>query len=59
MLQKLMMKRDGLEKQGMYTGIIMSILILVLPLIFRTVSWGAIVPSAILSLSLTGLQSRR
>lgn len=59
MLQKLMVKRDGLEKQGMYTGVILAVLILLIPLMFKTVSWSAVVPSAILSLSLTGFMLMR
>lgn len=59
MLDKLIVKRDGFEKQGMYTGVILAVLILVIPLIVRTVSWGAVVPSAILSLSLTGFMLMR
>ncbi|MNN92592.1 hypothetical protein D3C81_2108990 [compost metagenome] len=53
MLQKLISQREFVEKQSMYLGVALALILLLIPFVTR-VSWSATLPSVVLSISLTG-----
>lgn len=64
MLQKLIKTRDNIERQVMYIASAITFGLLIAPVAVKAVSWNTILPSVLLSLSLTGFmwirrQSRR
>jgi hypothetical protein len=64
MLQRLIKTRDNIERQAMYIGVAVAFGLVISPFLIKTITWNAIIPSVLLSLSLTGFmwirrQSRR
>ncbi|MEK4473371.1 hypothetical protein NSQ91_09140 [Paenibacillus sp. FSL R7-0048] len=59
MLQKIIENREIVEKQGIYAGSILSLLLIFMTLVVPSITWNATIPGTILSISLTGFMYLR